>query len=76
MVIHSHFLVTLQKFVSKYDGQQGGYKLEELTEHKILLPVKNEKIDFEYMEKFINILEEERMQIIETYLQKNGFGNY
>ena len=66
----------IQKFVSKYDGQQGGYKLEELTEHKILLPVKNEKIDFEYMEKFINILEEERMQIIETYLQKNGFGNY
>ena len=65
----------IQKFVSKYDGQQGGYKLEELTSHKILLPIKNEKIDFEYMEKFINILEEERLQILETYLQVNSLDN-
>ena len=46
-----------------------------LTSHKILLPIKNEKIDFEYMEKFINILEEERLQILETYLQVNSLDN-
>ena len=41
----------------------------------VFVPFKNEKIDFEYMEKFINILEEERLQILETYLQVNSLDN-
>mgnify|MGYP004559358933 FL=1 len=34
-----YFIAHIQKFVSQYNGQQGGYKLEELHNHQILLPI-------------------------------------
>ena len=34
-----YFIAHIQKFVSQYNGQQGGYKLEEIHNHQILLPV-------------------------------------
>ena len=52
-----YFVTHIQKFVSLYDGQQNGYKLAEIKNHKISLPTKNDKIDFEFMENFILGLE-------------------
>ena len=58
-----------------YCGYSGYPRKETLKKDKILLPIRNNLIDFEYMEKFINILEEERLQILETYLQVNSLDN-
>ena len=71
-----YLIVSLQKFVSLYDGQQGGYKLEDIKNHKIKLPTQQGKIDFEFMESFIAELEAERIKKLEDYLIANGFDNY
>ena len=57
-----YFVANIQKFVSLYDKQQGGYKLEDIKNHIIQLPTKNNKIDFEFMEDFIAQIEEERIK--------------
>lgn len=67
--IAMYLIPHIQRFVSKYDGQQGGYKLNELKEHNIILPTKNNQIDFTYMEKYIHVLEEERIHVLENYLK-------
>ncbi len=80
-----YFITCIKKFVSQYNGQQGGYKIEQLKNFSILLPVnKNEEPDFHYMEHYISELEEERISELEeeriseleAYLKINGFDNY
>ena len=71
-----YLMASLQKFVSLYDGQQGGYKLEDIKKHKIYLPTKNGKIDFEFMESFIAELEAERIAELEAYLLATGLKDY
>ena len=71
-----YLLPHIQKFVSQYNEQQGGYRLEELKLHKIQLPTKNSQIDFNYMEKYIHVLETERVHVLETYLQASGLDTY
>lgn len=70
------FIANLQRFVSMYDGQQGGYKLEDIKAHIIKLPVKNGKIDFEFMESFIAELEAQRIAELEAYLSITGLKDY
>lgn len=71
------FLVAnVQKFVSLYDGQQGGYKLEDIKKHKIKLPIKDEKIDFDFMESFVAELEAQRVAELSAYLKVSGYDNY
>lgn len=73
----AYFMIAnIQKFVSLYDGQQGGYKLEDIKKHTIKLPVKNNKIDFDFMESFIAELEAERIAELSAYLKVSGFDNY
>ena len=73
----AYFLVAnIQKFVSMYDGQQGGYKLEDIKKHKINLPIKNGQIDFDFMEAFIAELEAQRIAELSAYLKISGFDNY
>lgn len=43
---------------------------------KIQLPTKNGKIDFDFMERFIEELEREKIQKIDAYLETNGFKDY
>ena len=65
----AYFLITpIQKFVSLYDGQQGGYKLETIKSHKIKLPIKKGFVDFDFMERFVAELE--------AYLTATGLKNY
>ncbi|WCC44136.1 hypothetical protein PJW08_10125 [Tenacibaculum finnmarkense] len=43
---------------------------------KIQLPTKNGKIDFDFMENFINYLETERIVKLDAYLVENGLHDY
>ncbi len=54
----AYFMVTnIQKFVSLYDYQQGGYKLEDINNHIVKLPLTdNNEIDFSFMESLISEL--------------------
>lgn len=82
----AYFFVTLvQKFVSLYDGQQGGYKLDDIKNHLVVLPItQEEEIDFDFMESFIRELEEERVRELEeervreleSYLAVAGLSDY
>ncbi len=71
-----YLIVSLQKFVSLYDGQQGGYKLEDIKNHKIKLPMQRGEIDFEFMESFIAELEAQRIAELEAYLLVTGLKDY
>lgn len=71
-----YFTTNIQKFVSLYDNQQGGYKLEDIKNHKIFLPLKNGNIDFDFMESFIAEIEAERIEELSAYLSVIGFDNY
>lgn len=70
------FVANIQKFVSLYDFQQGGYKLEDIKEHKIYLPINNKIIDFDFLDSFIAELEAERIAELSTYLKVSGLYNY
>ena len=48
----------------------------ELKNTVIKLPVKNKKIDFDFMESFIKEIEAERITTLETYLIATGLNNY
>ena len=69
-------IASIQKFVSQYDGQQGGYKLDDLKDYTIFLPTQEGEIDFEFMESFIAELETERIAELETYLSITGLKDY
>ena len=43
---------------------------------EIDVPMKNDKIDFKFMEKYINQLEADRIQELEAYLNATGLTNY
>ena len=47
-----------------------------LKEHVIELPIKNDRIDFEFMDTFIQELELERIQKLETFLIATGLNDY
>lgn len=72
----AYFFVSLiQKFVSLYDGQQGGYKLDDIKNHRIELPIKNNKIDFDFMENFIAELKALRIAELRAYVKVTGLSN-
>jgi hypothetical protein len=71
-----YLIASLQKFVSLYDGQQGGYKLIDINIHKIQLPTKKGEIDFEFMESLMSKLESERIMELEAYLTARGLNDY
>lgn len=70
------FIANIQRFVSLYDGQQGGYKLEIIKKHIVHVPIKNEKIDLEFIEVFMTKLEAERMAKLDAYLVATGLKDY
>ena len=73
----AYFIIaSIQRFVSQYDGQQGGYKLEDIKNHIIELPLKNGKIDFDFMETFVAELEAQRVAELKNYLEVSGLDDY
>lgn len=71
-----YFVTNIQKFVSLYDNQQGGYKLDNIKQHKIQIPMINGRINFNFMEKFIAELEAQRVAELEAYLISTGLKDY
>jgi len=49
---------------------------EKIKTESIQLPIKNGKIDFDFMESFISELEDERVKKLEKHLFENGLNNY
>ena len=70
------FIANIQRFVSRYDGQQGGYKLTDIKDHKIHVPIKNGSIDLEFMEEFIADIEIERLKTLEFFLSAAELRDY
>lgn len=70
------FIASIQKFVSLYDGQQGGYKLPYIKNHTIAVPIKNNEIDFNFIESYMSELESERISEFESYLLNTGLNDY
>lgn len=60
---------------TKYSYNTKATKIE-LKNTIIKLPLKNDKIDFVFMESFILELESERMQVLDTYLLSMGLKDY
>ncbi|MCG8882228.1 restriction endonuclease [Tenacibaculum finnmarkense] len=60
---------------NKYSYNNKATKIE-LKNSKIQLPTKNGKIDFDFMENFINDLETERIAKLDAYLVENGLNDY
>lgn len=51
------------------------YRLNSFEKTEISLPAKNWKIDFEFMENFINQIENAKIQKLDEYLEINWFKN-
>lgn len=58
----------------KYNYNNKATKIE-LKNTIIQLPIKNGEIDFDFMERFIAELEQNRMQTLQAYLQATGLDN-
>lgn len=69
------FIAHIQRFVSIYDGQQGGYKLDDIKNHKIKIPTKNNQPDYDFMQRFIEQLEQDYIQRLDGYLEVTGLKN-
>jgi len=50
--------------------------LEDIKNYVIKIPIKNNEIDFEFMEKFISELEVEHISELEAYLLASGLKDY
>ncbi|MBN6066446.1 restriction endonuclease subunit S [Aggregatibacter actinomycetemcomitans] len=73
----AYFLITnIQRFVSLYDGQQGGYKLDDIRRHIISLPMNKGEIDLDFMEKIVSELEARHSAELEKYLSAAGLKDY
>ena len=71
-----YFITNIQKFVSLYDNQQWWYRLEHIKNHKIELPTKNWKIDFDFMENFMKEIEFLYLEELKNYLKITWLKDY
>lgn len=74
-IIHSFIVGALNIIFTKYDwGNKSGWN--KIKSDKISLPTKNGKIDFEFMEHYIDAIETERITKLDTYLSENNLKDY
>lgn len=66
------FLTSMQLAFSKFSWGSSQFNVGVLEEQKVMLPIKNGKIDFEFMENFIAELEAQRYAELEAYLSVTG----
>lgn len=69
-------VAAIDKILVNYGGYSSYPTLQTLKEHKIQLPTKDGKIDFEFMDACIRELEEERIRELSAYLTVSGLDNY
>ena len=78
------FLVAMRKPFELFSWGTSSYNVDIIKSQKIILPVKNGEIDFDFMESFIAELEVQRIAELEVqriaelsaYLKVSGFDNY
>lgn len=71
-----YIMAHIQKFVSSLGKDYDGYKLEELTEHYISLPIDaSGEIDFKFMESYVQYIEEEHINELDEYLNAAGLSD-
>ena len=66
-------VINMDKYKFGYGKQ---YRMNSLEAHKILLPTLGGKINFSFMEKFIEELKRERVEELDAYLRATGLKNY
>ena len=66
------FIVNSFKFLQKKFGYENMCSWKKIKDEQIKLPIKNEEIDFEFMEDFIKELEEIKLNQIKNYLKENN----
>ena len=70
------FTSTIQKSIKLKFGYENKAGWEKVKNEKIQLPIKNNQIDFAFMESFIAELEAERVAELEAYLLATGLKDY
>ena len=70
------FISAMEKTFSSFSWGSSSFNVEIIKKQKILLPTKNGKIDFEFMESFIAELEAQRIAELEAYLLITGLKDY
>lgn len=72
------FIISSCKIATSNQKYDYGHKFnrEEMNKTKIMLPMQNEKIDFDFMESFIAELEARHIAELEAYLTVTGLNDY
>lgn len=66
------FVAAITKAFSTFSWGTSSYSTDTIENQKIKLPIKNNKIDFDFMEKYIAELEAQRIAELEAYLSVTG----
>ncbi|HBK82750.1 MAG TPA: type II restriction endonuclease subunit M [Flavobacterium sp.] len=69
------FILTISKAFSSFSWGASSFNVKIIESQKIQLPIKNNEIDFEFMESFIAELEAERIAELEAYLLATGLND-
>ena len=70
------FAVSMQKSLEGKFSYGKKLRSSQSLNFKMMLPVKNNEIDFDFISSFIAELEAERIKELEAYLKVTGFNNY
>lgn len=76
LMINLFVVASIDRVLSEYGGYSSYPTLVKLRKHKIKLPSKNGKIDFNFMEAFIAELDAQRIAELDAYLTLAGLKNY
>lgn len=71
-----YLLSVIRKAFSSFSWGQNSFDENVLNNVEIVVPTKNNQIDFNYMEKYIHVLETERVHVLENYLHMSGLDSY
>lgn len=74
--IAQYFISLLNKYQKNFQSKLVRDFENEFYNTEVFLPVKNNRIDFSFMEKFIAELEAERVAELEAYLEVTGLKDY
>ena len=70
------FLVAMRKPFELFSWGTSSYNVEIIKKQRIVLPVNDNKIDFDFMESFVAELEAQRVAELSAYLTVSGYDNY
>ena len=72
----NYIIASMRRGFSNFAWGSSSFNVEILKDVKIILPTLGGKINFSFMEKFIEELERERVEELDAYLAVTGFKDY